>query len=43
MQGKVKEASIRNHFSQLPEIRSIKGDTREMGRLFVVPVAMAAT
>lgn len=42
VQGKVKEASLHNHFAQQPEFKSIKGAGHEVGDFFFVPVAAAA-
>jgi hypothetical protein len=39
----VKEEAVRNHFSELPEFKSIKGAGHEVGDFFFVPVARAKT
>ena len=41
VQGKVKEAALRNHFSEQPEFKSIKGAGHEVGDFFFVPLARA--
>jgi uncharacterized protein len=41
VQGKVKEAALRNHFSEQPEFKSIKGAGHEVGDFFFVPLAKA--
>jgi hypothetical protein len=43
VQGKVKEGAQRNHFSQLPEFKSIKGAGHEVGDFFFVPLAAGRT
>jgi hypothetical protein len=43
VQSKVKEGALRNHFSQQPEFKSIKGAGHEVGDFFFVPLARAKT
>jgi uncharacterized protein len=43
LQGKVKEGAQRNHFSEQPEFKSIKGAGHEVGDFFFVPVARVRT
>jgi hypothetical protein len=43
VQGKVKDGAQRNHFSQQPEFKSIKGAGHEVGDFFFVPLARART
>ena len=43
VQGKVKEGALRNHFSQQPEFKSIKGAGHEVGDFFFVPLARTKT
>jgi uncharacterized protein len=43
VQGKVKEGALRNHFSQQPEFKSIKGAGHEVGDFFFVPLARTRT
>jgi len=43
LQGKVKEGAQRNHFSEQPEFKSIKGAGHEVGDFFFVPLARART
>jgi len=41
VQGKVREGAIRNHFSEQPEFKSIKGAGHEVGDFFFIPLARA--
>lgn len=41
VQGKVKEAALRDHFVEQPEFKSIKGAGHEVGDFFFVPVSRA--
>jgi uncharacterized protein len=41
VQGKVKEGAQRNHFSEEPEFKSIKGAGHELGDFFFVPLSRA--
>jgi len=43
VQGLVKEGAARNHFSEEPEIKSIKNAGHEVGDFFFVPVARTKT
>jgi hypothetical protein len=43
LQGKVKEGAQRNHFSEQPEFKSIKGAGHEVGDFFFVPLARVRT
>ena len=43
VQGRVKEGAQRNHFSQQPEFKSIKGAGHEVGDFFFVPLARTKT
>lgn len=43
VQAKVKEGAERNHFTQAPEYKSIKGAGHEVGDFFFVPVSRAHT
>jgi uncharacterized coiled-coil protein SlyX len=43
VQGRVKEGALRNHFSQQPEFKTIKGAGHEVGDFFFVPLARAKT
>lgn len=43
LQGKVREGAQRNHFSQQPEFKSIKGAGHEVGDFFFVPLVRART
>jgi uncharacterized caspase-like protein len=41
VQGKVKEAALRDHFVEQPEFKSIKGAGHEVGDFFFVPLSRA--
>ncbi|HWX33263.1 MAG TPA: caspase family protein [Steroidobacteraceae bacterium] len=41
--GKVKEGALRNHFSEQPEFKSIKGAGHEVGDFFFVPLTRTKT
>jgi hypothetical protein len=43
VQGRVKEAALRNHFDEQPEFKSIKGAGHEVGDFFFVPLNRTKT